>query len=322
MRSTTFIAASLVCLLILLCGTASASGGWTWPVRGPVLTPYANAADPYAAGQHRGIDIGAPVGARVVAASGGTVTFAGVVGSSGLVVSERTADGQYDLSYLHLSAAAVHRGDAVAAGEAVGAVGVSGTRSTDAPHLHFGVREAGSRSAYRDPLDFLSPPPAGDAPRPVPVPLPVADPSPAAPIAVPAAGGRPATLPAPGVRRAPRVAAAAAAHPVVGLPALRALPKLGVAPRQRESAGGTQPRPVPDLGRGPLDSSRRDAVGAAANAPASHPRRRGIDVGWLAACLGLVLAATALGNPAATRRAAVRTRVALGALLRPTARGG
>ncbi len=160
MRPITLISALAATLYLLLCGPALAAG-WTWPVRGPVITPYRNGDDPYAAGQHRGIDVGAPVGSRVVAAVGGTVTFVGVVGSSGLTVSERTADGRFDLSYLHLSAASVHRGEPVSEGAAVGAVGTSGRRSVEAPHLHFGVRDAGSRTAYRDPLDFLAPPPSG-----------------------------------------------------------------------------------------------------------------------------------------------------------------
>src|SRR4051794_28600681 len=117
MRPILLISA-LAATLQVLCGTALADpgGGWTWPVRGPVLTAYRNGADPYAGGQHRGVDIGAPAGSRVVAAAGGTITFAGVVGSSGLTVSERTVDGRFDLSYLHLSGVAVHRGDTVAAG--------------------------------------------------------------------------------------------------------------------------------------------------------------------------------------------------------------
>src|SRR4051812_50113826 len=80
-----------------------AAGDWDWPVRGHVLTEFRNGDAPYAAGQHRGVDIGAPVGTPVVSAAAGTVEFAGAVGSSGLVVSERTADGRYELSYLHLS---------------------------------------------------------------------------------------------------------------------------------------------------------------------------------------------------------------------------
>src|SRR5947209_4703270 len=138
---------------------AAAAGTGTWPVRGDVITPYRNGDDPYAAGQHRGIDIAASAGTPVVAAAGGTILYAGVVGSSGLTVSERTADGRYELSYLHLSAASVHAGARVAAGERVGEVGTSGHRSAEQSHLHFGVREAGSRQSYIDPLSFLAPAP-------------------------------------------------------------------------------------------------------------------------------------------------------------------
>src|SRR2546423_10248044 len=120
MRPITLIWA-VAATLQLLSPDALAAGGWTWPIRGPVLTPYRNGGDPYAAGQHRGIDIGAPVGTRVAAAAGGTVTFAGVVGSSGLTVSERSADGRFDLSYLHLSSVALHRGDELTAGGDAGA---------------------------------------------------------------------------------------------------------------------------------------------------------------------------------------------------------
>src|SRR3954467_14347239 len=141
MRPPFFICA-LAATLQLLTGTALA-GGWTWPIRGPVLTAYRNGGDPYAAGQHRGIDIGAPVGSRVAAAAGGTVTFAGVVGSSGLTVSERTADGRFDLSYLHLSSLAVQRGEVVTQGAPVGAVGVSGRRSVATPPLPLGAPQAG-----------------------------------------------------------------------------------------------------------------------------------------------------------------------------------
>src|SRR4051812_2992271 len=52
MRPTTFICA-LAATLQLLSGTALAAG-WTWPIRGPVITAYRTGDDPYAAGQHRG----------------------------------------------------------------------------------------------------------------------------------------------------------------------------------------------------------------------------------------------------------------------------
>src|SRR5438874_10034922 len=140
--------------LLLFAPPASAGSDWRWPVRGPVITPYRNGADPYAGGQHRGIDIGAPAGTPVIAATAGTVTYAGLAGSSGLTVAVRTDDGRFDTSYLHLSSIGVARGDRVAGGDGIGAVGTTGRRSTEEPHLHFGVRDAGTRFAYRDPLDF------------------------------------------------------------------------------------------------------------------------------------------------------------------------
>ncbi|MFL5887316.1 MAG: M23 family metallopeptidase, partial [Thermoleophilaceae bacterium] len=152
MKPLTFLA-TLTVALQLFSSSAVAAGDWTWPVRGEVITQYRNGSDPYAAGQHRGIDIAGKVGDPVVAATAGTVTFAGVAGSSGLTVSVRTADGRFDTSYLHLSSAAVRAGQSVSAGKRIGAVGVSGQRSAEQPHLHFGVREAGQRQAYRDPLE-------------------------------------------------------------------------------------------------------------------------------------------------------------------------
>jgi hypothetical protein len=181
------IAAAVVTVLACLLAPASApaSASWRWPVSGPVLTPYSNGTDPYASGQHRGVDIAAPVGAPVAAAAAGVVTFAGSVGSAGLTVAVRTDDG-FDTSYLHLSSVAVRAGDRVASGAPIGRVGTTGRRSAAAPHLHFGVREAGTRFAYRDPLDLLPvPPPATAPPAPAPVPVPVTVPPPPRPALVP-----------------------------------------------------------------------------------------------------------------------------------------
>jgi murein DD-endopeptidase MepM/ murein hydrolase activator NlpD len=142
---------------------------WTWPVRGNVVTAYVNAGGPYAPGQHRGVDVSASTGTPVVAATGGHIRFVGTVGSSGLTVSVRTADGRFDTSYLHLATATVRAGQAIGRGDAIGSVGTTGRGSTATPHLHFGVRDAGTRR-YRDPLDFLPPLPGiHDAPRAVPV---------------------------------------------------------------------------------------------------------------------------------------------------------
>ena len=142
---------------------------WTWPVDGPVLRPFAfDRGDPYAGGQHRGIDVGAAVGGTVVAPVSGTVTFAGAVPGGGLTVAIRTDDG-YSATLVHLGSLAVARGASVQEGAAVGVVGSTGQAELGAPHVHLGVRVAADEQGYVDPLAFLparggSVPPASPPP--------------------------------------------------------------------------------------------------------------------------------------------------------------
>src|SRR3954469_6029132 len=67
--------------VLLMCACAlpvSAARAWTWPVDGPVLRPFSfDHAHPYAGGQHRGVDLGAPGGAQGLAPAAGVVSFAG-----------------------------------------------------------------------------------------------------------------------------------------------------------------------------------------------------------------------------------------------------
>jgi hypothetical protein len=336
-------------LALLLPASARGDSGWTWPLRGEVITPYRNGDDPYAARQHRGIDIAAAVGDPVVAATDGTVTFAGVAGSSGLTVGIRTGDGRFDTSYLHLSTAAVRRGDSVHRGDRVGAVGMSGQRSAERPHVHFGVREAGSDHAYRDPLDFLpplgAPPPQPEAPRgaPAPVGSPVR-PAPT-PVRVPRSWPAPLSRPVPARRPARRRRPAGSPRPLpdarlLTLPARRPVtasrPARGPAAQGRRAVSPlTSPilETAPALPAGDATAQLGSAPGAgdaaqpgesaAAPRPVAGSRGRGgIDLGWLAACVGLVVAAFALGHPERARAAAGRGRRTAAALLRPlTGRG-
>ena len=254
--------------LALLVLAPPAAAAWLWPVSGEVITPYRNGADPYAAGQHRGIDIAAPIGTPVVAAAGGQILHSSTVGSSGLTVSVRTSEG-VDTSYLHLSSVTVREGQTVAAGERLGAVGASGTRSAEVPHLHFGVRESGSRHAYRDPLAFLPPAPVGSPgssphsePSPVPAPETPGVPAPGiapAPGRVPAARREPARRPAPNTRRVP-------ARPRV--PAHPRVPAAAPAPARRHSPAPVR-RATPTRGTAPAPG----ALPITASAPA-HGRAR------------------------------------------------
>lgn len=138
-------------------GSATAeagTGAWPWPLLGEVITPYSNGSDPYAAGQHRGLDIAAPVGSPVLAIVDGRVSFSGRLPDGGETITVRSSDGQWLVSYLHLSSRGVARGASAIAGMTLGAVGTTGRRSADEPHLHLSVRRTDTR-AYVDPLTLL-----------------------------------------------------------------------------------------------------------------------------------------------------------------------
>ncbi|MBX5470153.1 MAG: M23 family metallopeptidase [Thermoleophilaceae bacterium] len=318
-----------LCAALAAPSAASAADGWLWPVRGPVITQYRNGTDPYAAGQHRGIDIAAPVGTEVVAAAAGVVTFAGTAGSSGLTVAIRTADGSFDTSYLHLSRIDVRKGDRLAAGDAVGAVGLTGRRSADEPHLHFGVRVAGSDHDYRDPLSLLPPPPAATGPR-APLPAPAGAPAAAPPAApVPAPVGAPRRAPAPRPVRHPRPVRAPRPHRAGPRPLPTPVPVVRAARRGAALRRPAPARPAPASapaglapGIGPAGRSYGPAPDAPRTAPhAGGASRHGADLGLLAACVGMVALAACLGRPGRARRAAARGR-SLGAWISAWAAAG
>src|SRR5436305_8609924 len=152
---------------------APAAGAWTWPVKGPVLQTFVLGDDPYAAGQHRGIDIGAPAGVPVLAPASGTVSFAGTVPVSGRTVTIKTTDG-YSVTLTHLGSMSVQRGETVVEGVAVGTIGPSGEVEHDVPYLHLGIRRSEDSNCYVDPLLFL---PAQAAPSGAQAPTPPATPA-------------------------------------------------------------------------------------------------------------------------------------------------
>lgn len=175
-------AAVLACLPL---ASRAPARGWERPVAGDVLRAFAVGPDRFATGQHRGVDLAAPPGARVRAACAGRVSFAGRVPRGGRTVSVRC--GRLVATYQHLGAVAVRRGRAVAAGAPIGTVG----RTRPAGYVHLGARDAVT-GAYVDPLALLAAP----APR-RPAPLPVSRHAP------PLGPAPPARRPV-RVRRAPR----------------------------------------------------------------------------------------------------------------------
>jgi hypothetical protein len=144
-------------LLVFLAWTPAAYA-WSWPVQGPVLQHFSyDEADPYAAGQHRGIDIGAnTAGESVIAPAAGTVSFAGTVPTNGKSVTIETADG-YSVTLTHLGSILVSKGATIAERDAVGTVGPSGTPEVEGPYVHLGVRHTADPNGYVDPLTLLPP---------------------------------------------------------------------------------------------------------------------------------------------------------------------
>jgi hypothetical protein len=253
---------SLLVLLLLL--FVPAAGAWTWPVKGPVLQTFSfDPAHPYAAGQHRGIAIGAGDGATVLAPASGIVSFAGTVPTNGKTLTIETPSG-LAVSLTHLGSIEVARNASVDEGAAVGTVGASGTPEFDVPYVHLGIREAANDQGYLDPLAFLpvlAPPAAAPTPAPVvdvPVPAPVlAAPQPVEAPATPVAAPAPVAE-APGVPVAPPV-------PVVDAPAAQAVP---AAPMVVAAAPAAHVPSLPDVPVAPMSVVAPAA--AVVGSPAAH----------------------------------------------------
>jgi murein DD-endopeptidase MepM/ murein hydrolase activator NlpD len=127
----------------------TAGGGLAWPMRSYRLTSrYAERDIPFHQQVfHGGIDLAAPTGTPIYAASGGSVTQSGY-GDYGLNVF--TASGNSTLVYGHMSRTAVSAGQTVSRGQLLGYVGCSGICT--GPHLHFEIRLGGQTV---DPLALL-----------------------------------------------------------------------------------------------------------------------------------------------------------------------
>ena len=96
-------------------------------------------SDPFTGGAafHAGLDFRGPIGAPIYAAAKGRISFAGQKQGYGNCIEVDHGNGLMT-RYAHMSAFRARLGDAVAAGQVIGAIGSTG-RSTG-PHLHFEVR--------------------------------------------------------------------------------------------------------------------------------------------------------------------------------------
>ena len=184
---------ALLPVLIAFQAGAPPALAWTWPADGPVLRPFILGDDPYAGGQHRGVDIAGEQGAPVRSPAAGVVSFSGTVPGGGRTVTVQTADG-YSVTLVHLGSIAVERAADVGEGTQVGTIGPTGDAEHPEPYLHLGIRVTSDVNGYLNPLDFL---PAHDSLPTAPPTPPAAEPVPAAPPAVVPSAPQPVSEPPP-----------------------------------------------------------------------------------------------------------------------------
>ena len=129
------------------------TGGFKWPcpASSTISSSFGEREQPTegASTYHKGIDIAAPTGSKVIAAASGKVVISTYSPSAGNYIMISHGSGTYTV-YMHMSSLAVSEGDEVSQGETIGAVGSTGYST--GPHLHFGIRKNGS---YVDPESYM-----------------------------------------------------------------------------------------------------------------------------------------------------------------------
>ncbi len=123
------------------------AGRWTWPVAAPdrIVRGFEAPATIWAAG-HRGVDVAASAGARVVAPDDGVVVYAGLLAGRGVL----SIDHGGVVSSFEPVTPSVRAGDRVARGERIAVVATGGSHPPGV--LHIGARVDGG---YVSPLLFL-----------------------------------------------------------------------------------------------------------------------------------------------------------------------
>lgn len=120
-------------------------GTFAWPVPGQnrITSDFGPRTNPITRRQetHRGIDIGAPSGTRIIAAADGYVRLAAWHGGYGLTVIIDHAGG-YSTLYAHNSRNLVSVGQRVNRGDHIANIGSTG--QSTGPHLHFEIRRNGT----------------------------------------------------------------------------------------------------------------------------------------------------------------------------------
>ena len=115
-----------------------------WPIPGRISSGFGDDRLSSSSGgtrPHKGVDISAPPGTRIVAPADGVVSFAGRESEYGWLICIEHGHG-YSTMFGHLKDFSVKAGDPVRKGQAIGTVGMSG--NSTGPHLHYEVRIHGN----------------------------------------------------------------------------------------------------------------------------------------------------------------------------------
>ena len=128
-------------------------GEFLWPTPGyyTITSPFGMRFHPILKTyrMHSGMDIGAPMGADVVAANSGVVTASSYLSAAGNAIIIDHGGGVCTL-YGHASELIAQVGDRVEKGDVIMKIGSTGLST--GPHLHFGISINGQ---YVDPLPYL-----------------------------------------------------------------------------------------------------------------------------------------------------------------------
>ncbi|WP_077618640.1 peptidoglycan DD-metalloendopeptidase family protein [Litchfieldia sinesaloumensis] len=155
-RRFSFAAILAACLGLLLVGGHSAnaqelpeeiSEEWAWPVVGRITDTFGTRQ-----GNHKGLDIAAPLGDHIYTVEEGIVKNSSYNDSYGHVIFIEHPNG-YETVYAHLSKRSVQVGEKVEKGQLIGHIGSTG--NSTGPHLHFEVHNGEWNSLKNKAIDPL-----------------------------------------------------------------------------------------------------------------------------------------------------------------------
>ncbi|MES1035439.1 M23 family metallopeptidase [Bacillus pumilus] len=148
MKRYCFICVSCFLMIFSPVAHAKETSEWVEPIKGEVTDLFGTRG-----GSHMGLDIAAPEGESIFAASEGKVSRSYVSATYGEVVFIQHPNG-YETVYAHLHKRFVKKGDHVEAGQPIGIIGNTGaSRGT---HLHFEVHRGHWSVSKKDAVDPLT----------------------------------------------------------------------------------------------------------------------------------------------------------------------